>query len=126
MGNRKAPYLYKKTGSLTHIFCPIYQKNIYGSCGVTKETFIKNLKKQLNLELSVEEVPGNGIFLIAEYDDQEFGFVWSEDKDVVLAHECLHAACWVLRSVGLPLTSESEEAYTYYQQFLMECILGRK
>lgn len=48
----------------------------------------------------------------------------------VLAHETLHLVGHALRMAGLPHTEETEEAYTYYQQWLIrECLkamAGRK
>lgn len=40
----------------------------------------------------------------------------------VLAHETLHCASYTLRHAGIEHTQETEEAYTYYQGWLMrEC-----
>jgi hypothetical protein len=40
-----------------------------------------------------------------------------------LAHETLHHVGHALRMNGLPWTEESEEAYTYYQQFMIrQCL----
>ncbi len=41
----------------------------------------------------------------------------------ILTHETLHAACFILRKVGVPLSEESEEAYAYLQQMIFEEIL---
>lgn len=41
----------------------------------------------------------------------------------ILTHETLHAACFILRRVGVPLSEESEEAYAYLQQMIFEEIL---
>jgi hypothetical protein len=43
----------------------------------------------------------------------------------ILAHELLHAVSWVLNAKGLPLTDASEEAYTYYLEWLMRESLSR-
>lgn len=42
-----------------------------------------------------------------------------EDQLIILAHEALHCASHALRMAGLAHTEETEEAYTYYQQYLM-------
>ncbi|WP_077417919.1 hypothetical protein [Chryseobacterium sp. JV274] len=41
----------------------------------------------------------------------------------ILTHETLHAACYILRRVGVQLSEESEEAYAYLQQMIFEEIL---
>lgn len=48
----------------------------------------------------------------------------AESRVVALAHECLHCAIDTLRHAGIPLTDASEEAYTYYHQWLLvQCLL---
>ena len=37
-----------------------------------------------------------------------------EKQRACLAHECLHLTFYVMRHVGVPLTSDSEEAFTYF------------
>lgn len=37
----------------------------------------------------------------------------------VIAHECLHATCNLLKSKSFTLTEDSEEAYTYTQQYFI-------
>ncbi|MEE6129156.1 hypothetical protein V2E39_17285 [Chryseobacterium arthrosphaerae] len=41
----------------------------------------------------------------------------------ILTHETFHAACYILRKAGIPLSEESEEAYAYLQQMIFEEIL---
>lgn len=38
----------------------------------------------------------------------------------LVAHECLHATFHILRYVEIPLTKESEEAYTYFHMYLID------
>lgn len=41
----------------------------------------------------------------------------------VLAHESLHLVSHALRMAGIPHTEETDEAYTYYQQWIIrECL----
>ncbi len=49
---------------------------------------------------------------------------WIETVGLV-AHECLHLTNYMFRRVVLPLTEESEEAYTYMQQKLITDILHK-
>lgn len=41
----------------------------------------------------------------------------------LVAHECLHAGLFTLRYVGLVLTEESEEALTYYVNWLYQHVM---
>lgn len=40
-----------------------------------------------------------------------------------ISHECLHLAHYILKRAGLELSQDSEEAFTYLQQDLLEKIL---
>ncbi len=44
---------------------------------------------------------------------------------VTIAHEALHATCYVLGEAGLTLSRDSEEAFTYYQGWVLDQILDR-
>jgi hypothetical protein len=52
--------------------------------------------------------------------------VTSRSRDYVfevLAHEALHLVSHALRTAGIPLQDETDEAYTYYQQWVIrECL----
>lgn len=43
----------------------------------------------------------------------------------VISHECTHLAHYVLQRAGIELTTESEEAFTYLQQSILEQILRK-
>ncbi len=49
---------------------------------------------------------------------------WIETCGIV-AHECLHLTNYIHRRTGMPLTEESEEAYTYLQQKCITKILRK-
>jgi hypothetical protein len=58
--------------------------------------------------------------MIQDADGYESDYIFvRRDSGIItelsaLAHECLHATAHALRTNGMPLTEESEEAYTYY------------
>lgn len=37
-----------------------------------------------------------------------------------ISHECLHAVCYIMDYIGMPLGEQSEEAYTYLLGHLVE------
>lgn len=49
---------------------------------------------------------------------------WITTTEVV-AHECLHLVHFIMRRVGITLSHESEEAYTYLQGYLLGQILEK-
>ena len=49
---------------------------------------------------------------------------WIETVGLV-AHECFHLTSYIFRRVGIDLTIESEEAFTYLQQNLITQILRK-
>ena len=51
-------------------------------------------------------------------------FPWNVRLTTVI-HECLHLVAIVLRERGLALTCDSEEAYTYYMEWVFEAIEKR-
>lgn len=49
---------------------------------------------------------------------------WVETAGLV-SHECLHLTHYILKRAGLTLSEESEEAYTYLQEYLLKEILKK-
>jgi len=45
------------------------------------------------------------------------------DTTKLVVHECFHLTSYIMRRVGMPLTEESEEAFTYLQEELVRKIL---
>lgn len=57
-----------------------------------------------------------------------FASIWFREVQPpasLVAHETLHATAHMLRQIGMPLTPDSEEAYTYLQQYLIKEIANR-
>lgn len=62
----------------------------------------------------------NGVFFHKKNGTDVFiGFEKDKIKPGLVAHECLHATCYILDYVGISLTEESEEAYTYLISYLV-------
>jgi hypothetical protein len=45
------------------------------------------------------------------------------NKLEIIAHEALHATAYILRHVGIRFSKNSEEAYAYLLQYIVENIL---
>lgn len=56
---------------------------------------------------------GASIIRLQAYDDN------SVEHRAIVSHEIMHSVSHMLRTLGLPLTKESEEAYTYLYEFIM-------
>ena len=105
---------------------PIYDTQIlvqrYGSLLACVKEYSKRIG--CNVPDGIEENPRRRGFFLAKPTERS-SMIWlSKDAQLgVISHETFHATCHILGCVGLTLTSESEEAYTYYQQFLVNSIL---
>jgi hypothetical protein len=114
------PYISKKIGNIIHVFDPIYMVNFYAIVGVSNKEFCKAIKQDIKLTLPSSD--SDGKFYEIERHGQKVGLIWSTDKTEHLTHECFHATSWALRKKGLYLGEDSEEAFSYYQQFLIKAI----
>ena len=92
------------------------------------EEYIKKASKQHNLDTSnLYNVLG------ASYldEDKNICVIWLNrlQNGIIdmeyLAHETLHATFDVLTLRGMKLSDESQEAFTYYQQYLISVILHK-
>lgn len=110
---------------ILHIFNDTYTENFYYINVKTHKQFRKVLLDELGYELK-EHKNSNGGFIVLEREGGLVGVIWAPRKNIpVLAHECLHAVNWSLSNKGFELTYESEEAYTYYLQFLLRVIINK-
>lgn len=64
------------------------------------------------------ELPKGYVMLISHCDS------WIDTVGLV-THECLHLTHYVLHRAGITLSKDSEEAYTYLQEKLVETILSK-
>lgn len=75
----------------------------------------------VNLTKEPSDINYNGIFFYKKNGtDVYIGFQKDKLKPSLIAHECLHATCYILDYVGIKLTEESEEAYTYLVGYLID------
>lgn len=109
---------------------------IYISVCDTDQQFLKGLRKILEphewQEVSESEYMGmqslngrtsqflSGALILRTVDDPS-----TPIGAGVIAHEVFHAVHYVMDSVGIPFSDDTNEVYAYHIQFLMEKILSR-
>ena len=81
-----------------------------------KEAFIDEHRLNCGEAFTYTSLP-LGYVMICSHQDS-----WIETVSII-SHECTHLTHYILRNVGITLCKESEEAYTYLQQYLLETIL---
>ena len=87
----------------------------------------KELKSYLNLFKQLQKDPSNGSYCI--HDGLKVIHV-KEIKDLprlmsVISHEVLHCVVDIMDEVGVKLSDESQEAYTYLQGYLVQEIIEK-
>ncbi len=118
------PYINKKVGNIIHIFDPVFMTNFYAVVGKSHNIFRNIMKKEINID--IKKSNSDGKFYVIEQNEQEVGLIWSKDRTIHLIHECFHATSWALRIKGIELSNESDEIFSYYQQFLIKAIRSSK
>jgi len=104
---------------------PIFDTDILVQRAGTLASCIDDYCKRLKITpiLLPQSPQLRGKFLA--YDDNRACMIWLSDKASLgtVAHEALHATVHIMNKVGISLTNESEEVYTYHQQFLINQIM---
>jgi len=108
-------------------------KDVYSRCITFLYGTVDELNRTLALECPTDFTPLRAScrghwknYPHSGYEADYICLVRTTDRTerlVVLAHEALHCASHALRMAGLPHTEETEEAYTYYQCWLIrQCL----
>lgn len=86
------------------------------------QEFIEYLDKEVWVTLSSSH--DNSVWLTVSCEWQ-YPFIWLKNKyDMsVVVHEILHAVRAITEATWLKLSSETEEIFAYYQEFLFNCYL---
>jgi len=101
----------------------MYQKNIRLIVGCSQKTLFDLLKKHYDVVLDSDSA--NGTYFKIERDSKEVHIIWVESfewyiwEQSMLLHEIYHLVNAVMREIGMKLSEDSEEAYAYYLQSLM-------
>lgn len=122
----------KKLKGFTWATAEIYKQSLFLTIGQTDRQLKNSLLKHIpNLQeqeanavvdyLQRKHDRHNGIFAVVQglhiirlFEEADF---FDPDFHSILSHEILHATFELLKSRGLSLSDESEEAYTYLMDF---------
>jgi hypothetical protein len=127
MGNRE--YISKWYGSILHIFDFTYRINFYYFKAKNHKEYQAIVRKDFGVDLPTKEPEGSFNVIHHKKHKTDVGCIWvkpTKDFYINLTHECLHATLWAMDKNGMKPCFESEEAYCYYQAFLLREILKLK
>jgi hypothetical protein len=103
-----------------------YNEILYWSWAPTKELFLEEMKRSLP-EFTPQPIPpqSRGHCEIFVQDGFFTPVIWcsTPDKPWILAHELEHFVHWLLGHKGLKFSDDSEEAYCYLIEHLMEMMI---
>ena len=118
-------YISKQCGEILHIYDPIYKQNYYYFCCKSHKDYQRIARLKFKIEFK-DKTNTDGAFNVFEHGGIEVCFIWTKGRKVeLIAHEISHAVSYVLRQKGLPLSDDTEEAYAYLTQFLMNQIIRK-
>ena len=133
---KKTPKRTKKTPKKdpVHLYnmeiVPYYQ-TLYWSWAPTPDLFLVEMKRTLpflvpNMEPLNPDSPAH--CEIFNHNGIWYPVIWVSDhnKPWLLAHEVDHFVFWLLDYKGLVRTKESQEAYSYLLQFIMEMMIENR
>ena len=117
----KERYVSKWVGNILHIYDFTFRQNYYYIPAKTHKEYREICKKELRNDIAPKDNETGGgfnVFATGKHNI-EVCYIWASSKrDIV--HECFHAVSYVLRSRGLKLTDDSDEAFAYAIGFLAE------
>ena len=106
-----------------HIHDPIYQMDYYASYGTPIKVFTESYKRIVGENPQIG-TGTSGYTAFLRIKGQRITWIWTKRKCVpFLVHEIVHAVAEHFDFIGMKLTNESDEAYAYYTQWLLEEIL---
>lgn len=100
----------------------IYHVDIYVFAGHTYEQAQKLWYKRIKHQGPVNKDDGRKAASVFVYEYNRKPMVWFRDvkpSAATMAHEGLHLVHYILSTLGLNLTDESEEAYTYLLEWFI-------
>lgn len=103
-----------------HFYIDIYGVNLY-FIKCTRGKFVKKTLEEFNKVVSSETSRTGGFCEVCGCS----GVIWIEEWEV-LHHEVFHATCWIMRTAGISLTGETEDAYAYLADYIVRLIKKRK
>lgn len=110
---------------LTHIWIDWLRINIYWAiCNKQKyeELIFKEFKIKINTEHEID-----GRFRVFIKGKTPIGVIWiCKKSQKTIAHECFHAAYWMLGERGIRPSDETEEVFAYMIEYLVEKITEKQ
>jgi len=96
-----------------------------------RDDFITYLSKKYKVAVNAGESKDGQYCQVRDHKGKLHHYMWLRDfqwriMDLgLLVHEIFHYMNWVLDDIGLELTKESEEAYTYFYQAVYQDVLEK-
>ena len=106
---------------MRHIFCELYEANLYFCLGWSEKRFIKEMKERWDDDLeTLHGCDGNTQEHVAP-DGSQLIFIWVRDKKDIatLVHECLHATHMILHARGVKPCFVNDETTAYLLDFIV-------
>lgn len=120
----KERYISKWVGNILHIYDFTYRQNYYFIAAKTHKEYKEICLRELRNDVGNKHKEMGGGFNVfaCGKEKTEVCYIWAKSKRD-LVHECFHAVSYTLRTRGLNLTDDSEEAFAYSLGFLVDEIL---
>lgn len=121
--------------SLHKLRNPIYPYTVYVIFEPDFEKAIALLPSSLPIEEvkdNLRDTPIQGARTLVLDDDLAFisWFPFPEERKFIhpgiVAHEMLHVTSLLMQTIGMPLNDDTDEAYCYFIQFLVDKLLKQK
>ena len=106
-----------------HIFDEVYTTNYYVSYGVPLRVFADAVFRILGTSISIDGSRDGHCIQFESPNNATIIWIWTKRKNIsVLAHEAFHATHFTMRDKGMSLSDDSDEAYAYLLQMLLEML----
>ncbi len=121
---KKEQYISKWVGNVLHIYDFTYRQNYYYIPAKTHKEYREICLKELNCKIEPKDKEtGGGFNVFVHRSNTEVCYIWASNKRNIV-HECFHAISYTLRSRGIKLTDDSDEAFAYAIGFLVDEIFS--
>jgi hypothetical protein len=120
MKKKSLKYVSKWVGNILHIYDFTYRQNYYYISAKTHKEYQDICWKELKCKIEDKKDSVGGEFnVFTPHSNTDVCYIWAKEKrDIV--HECFHAISYTLRSRGIKLTDDSDEAFAYALGFLVD------
>lgn len=110
----------KKLGKFLRINDRVYRAGFSIYFGGDYVLAANEFKNFVGFDFNVPEITSDAhTFYNTDFKNVMIWFKEKYPSPCLVAHECFHAAHYILGRTGLKLTDDSEEAYAYYLEYLI-------